>query len=50
MGFTNLQHSLRKKYSALTGELAEVRSRIEHIHREQENEVVPPSWTVWRLS
>jgi hypothetical protein len=35
MGLTNLQHSLRKKYSALTGELAETRFQIERIQREQ---------------
>lgn len=35
MGMTNLQHSLRKKFSALTGELAEVRANIERIQREQ---------------
>ncbi|MEZ5655294.1 MAG: hypothetical protein R3E04_05315 [Sphingobium sp.] len=35
MGLTNYQHALRKKYSALTGELEEVRAQIECIHREQ---------------
>jgi len=35
MGTTNLQHSLKKKYAALTGELAEVRIQIERIQREQ---------------
>jgi hypothetical protein len=34
MGLTNLQHSLRKKYSALTGELADTRLQIERIERE----------------
>lgn len=33
-GSTNLQHSLKKKYAALTGELTEVRIQIEHIQRE----------------
>jgi hypothetical protein len=35
MGLTNYQHALRKKYSRLTGELAELRDRIEQIEREQ---------------
>jgi hypothetical protein len=35
MGLTNLQHSLSKKYSALTGELADVRLQIARIQREQ---------------
>ncbi|MEQ6332826.1 hypothetical protein [Sphingobium sp. MK2] len=35
MGMTNLQHSLGKKFSALTGELAEVRANIERIQRAQ---------------
>ena len=35
MGLSNYQHSLRKKYSALTGELEEVRAQIERIRREQ---------------
>lgn len=35
MGMTNFQHSLKKKYSALTGQLVEVRANIERIHREQ---------------
>lgn len=35
MGMTNYQHALRKKYSRLTGELAELRERIARIEREQ---------------
>lgn len=35
MGLTNYQHALRKKYSALTGELEEVRVQIKRIQREQ---------------
>ena len=35
MGLTNLQHSLRKKYSALTGELVDTRLQIERIQSEQ---------------
>lgn len=34
MGLTNYQHALRKKYSRLTGEFAELRDRIERIERE----------------
>ncbi|MBB4642878.1 hypothetical protein [Rhizorhapis suberifaciens] len=36
MGSTNLQHSLRKKYSALTGELVEVRKAVTRIQRDHE--------------
>lgn len=36
MGSTNLQHSLKKKFSVLTGELVEVRARIKLLHRERE--------------
>jgi hypothetical protein len=35
MGLTNLQHSLRRKYSTLTGELADVRLQLERIEREK---------------
>lgn len=35
MGLTNYQHALRKKYSKLTGELSELRDRIERIERDQ---------------
>lgn len=35
MGTTNLQHALKRRYAALTGELTEVRIQIERIHREQ---------------
>lgn len=33
MGITNLQHSLKRKYAALTGELTEARIQIERIRR-----------------
>lgn len=36
MGITNLQHSLEKLYSALTGELDGVRANIARINREME--------------
>lgn len=35
MGMTNLQHSLEKKFAALTGELQEVHANIARIQREQ---------------
>jgi hypothetical protein len=34
MGQTNLRHSLNKRYSALTGQLEDVRANIERINRE----------------
>ena len=36
MGQTNFRHSLNKRYSALTGQLEDVRASIERIHREVE--------------
>lgn len=36
MGKTNLRHSLEKKYSALCGQLDEVKANIARIQREQE--------------
>lgn len=36
MGITNLRHSLEKRYSALTGQLREVRENIARIQREVE--------------
>ncbi|MBB6124063.1 hypothetical protein [Sphingobium subterraneum] len=35
MGLTNFQHALRKKYSALTGELADIQAQIGRIQQEQ---------------
>ena len=35
MGTTNLQHALKRRYTALTGELEQVRVNIERIRREQ---------------
>jgi hypothetical protein len=36
MGLTNLQHCLRKKYGALTGELVELKAQIVRIRHEQD--------------
>jgi hypothetical protein len=35
MGTTNLQHALKRRYAALTGELEQVRVNIDRIRREQ---------------
>ena len=36
MGYTNLKHSLTKRFAGLTGELESTHSQIERIKREQE--------------
>jgi hypothetical protein len=35
MGMTNFQHALKKKFSALTGQLVDLRANIDRIRREQ---------------